>query len=330
MAIKRLKIILVVFLVIVSMGVLGIMLIEHQSFLDSLYFVVATISTVGYGDIVPLTKAGKLFTICLIITGVGMTYYTLTFVISLAVEGKLTNVLGRRGMDRLIAGMTDHIIVCGAGRVGSNVVERLTHEKETFVVVENDHNTYEQLMEKKVPVIHGDSTREEVLLAAGVTKAKGVISTLSHDAENVYVTLTAKSLNPALMIVARAERAEAEEKLRRAGADTVIFPSVMGGRQMVAAMTKPVIMDFVEDVFYNQELHLDIAEITVAAHSSLVGSSLANSGIKDQYNSIVVAIKRGATLHTNPAADEKIVANDIMVVLGQRTALAELIQLAKK
>lgn len=326
--IKRLKTILAIFLLILSIGVIGFMILEGLSLLDAIYLTVATVATVGYGDIAPVTPAGRVFTIGLIITGVGMTYYTITFVIGLAVEGQLKNVLGRRGMNRLIAAMKNHIIVCGAGRVGSNVVERLQHEKEKFVVIENNQDICDQLLEQKIPVIHGDSTLDEVLHAAGVLRAKGVISTLSHDADNVYVTLTAKSLNPNLMVVARAERSEAEEKLRRAGANTVIFPSVMGGRQMVSAMTKPVIMDFVENVFYNQELHLDIAEITVGVASQLDGVSLAASGIKDRFNSIVVAIKRGNQLITNPSAAEILAGRDIMVVLGHRSALADLIQLA--
>lgn len=328
MPMERLKKILIIFGAILGTGVIGMMVLEKLSFLDALYFAVTTVSTVGYGDIVPRTPGGRVFCIGLIVTGVGMTYYTLTFVIGMAVEGQLKNVLGRRGMDRLIASMEGHIIVCGSGRVGSNVVERLQGEGEKFVVVENDQATYDQMVEMKIPVVHGDATRDEVLLAAGVARAKGVISSLSHDADNVYVTLTAKSLNPQLKIVARAERAEAAEKLRRAGADTVIFPSVMGGRQMVSAMTKPVIMDFVENVFYNQELHLDIAEIPVGVSSSLVGLSLAASGIKDQFDSIVVAIKRKDKLVTNPDATQLIDAGDIMVVLGHRDALAKLIQLA--
>ncbi|MDR3560672.1 MAG: potassium channel protein [Negativicutes bacterium] len=328
MPLQRLKIILAIFTAILVIGVFGLMQLENLSLLDAVYLTVETVSTVGYGDIVPVTRAGKIFIIGLIIFGVGSTYYTLSFLISLAVEGQLKNVLGRRGMDRRISAMKDHIIVCGAGRVGSNVVERLLHEKELFVVLENDQATYEHLMERKIPAIHGDSTQDEVLLAAGVARAKGVISTLSHDADNVYVTLTAKSLNPKLMIVARAERAEAEEKLRRAGASTVIFPSVMGGRQMVSAMTRPVIMDFVENVFYNQELHLDIAEISVTQASPLVGLKLAQSGIKDKHDSIVVAIKRGKKMVTNPSAEEVIVSGDIMVVLGHRDALAAIVTLA--
>ena len=231
-------------------------------------------------------------------------------------------------MRRQIAAMTNHIIVCGAGRVGANVIERLRYEQETFVVIENDAAIYAELLEEKVPVIQGDATLDEVLLAAGLKAAKGVITTLSHDADNVYVTLTSKSLSPGITIVARAERFEAEEKLRRAGADTVIFPSVMGGRQMVAAMTKPVIMDFVENVFYNEELHLDIAEIKVLPGAPLIGKSLAESEIKSKHNSIVVAIKRQAEMITNPDAGEVLLADDVMVVIGHRLALAEIISMA--
>jgi voltage-gated potassium channel len=325
---KRIKNILIIFIMLITIGTIGLMKLENLSLLDAAYMTVATMSTVGFGDIVPVTPAGKVFVIGLIIFGVGTTYYALSLLISLAVEGQLINVLGRRGMDRRIAAMKNHIIVCGAGRVGTNVLERLLHENQSFVVVESDQSICEQLLDRKVAVIHGDSTQDEVLLAAGIAKAKGVISTLSHDADNVYVTLSAKSLNPNLMIVARAERPEAEEKLRRAGASTVIFPSVMGGRQMVSAMTRPVIMDFVENVFYNQELHLDIAEIAVAAGSPLSGLSLAASGIKDKHNSIVVAIKRGSKLLTNPGAEAVITGGDIMITLGHRDSLAAILELA--
>lgn len=328
MPLKRVKIILMVFAAIITIGIIGLMKLENLSLLDAAYLTVETLSTVGYGDIVPVTSAGKVFVIGLILVGVGTTYYTLSLLIGLAVEGQLKNVLGRRGMDRRIAAMKNHIIVCGAGRVGSNVVERLLHENELFVVVESDQPTYEQLLERKVPAIHGDSTQDEVLIAAGITKAKGVITTLSHDADNVYVTLSVKSLNPEVSIVARAERPEAEEKLRRAGASTVIFPSVMGGRQMVSAITRPVIMDFVENVFYNQELHLDIAEIAVTTGSPLTGLTLAASGIKDKYSSIVVAIKRGAKLLTSPGAGEVITGGDVMIVLGHRDSLAAIVDLA--
>lgn len=329
MAGDRLKLILAAFCVLLAAGTAGYVVFEGLSAFDAFYMTIVTAATVGYGDIVPRTTAGRVFTMVLIVVGVGMTYYTLTFFFSLVVEGQVKNLLGRRGMSRKIASLQDHLIVCGAGRVGGNAIDRLRREAADFVVIENDQTVYEQLTQAKVPAVHGDATRDEVLQAAGVGRAKGVITTLSHDADNVYVTLTAKSLNPAVTVVSRAERPEAEEKLRRAGADTVIFPSVMGGRQMVSAITRPVIMDFMENVFYNQELHLDIAEIAITAGSSLAGKSLAASGIKERYDSLVVAVKRGDGMITTPDAGTVFTAGDVMIVLGHRQALSGLVALAK-
>ena len=233
-------------------------------------------------------------------------------------------------MEKRIAALENHIVVCGAGKVGSYVVERLRQEKENFVVIELAEEVAERLREQKVPAIRGDATLEETLILAGVTRARGVITALSHDADNVYVVLTAKSLKPGIHIVARADRPEAEAKLRKAGADTVIFPAVMGGRQMVSAMTRPVIMDFVENVFYNQELHLDIAEIRIGMLSPLVGMTLAESRIKERFESIVVAIKRVDRLITNPAALTILEAGDILVALGHRGQLGALNETAGK
>ncbi len=321
---NRLKLSFALLSSIILAGIIGFMIIENLSLLDAIYVTIVTIATIGYGDIVPHTPMGKIFTIIIIITGVGTAYYTFGLIVSMTVEGQMKDIFGRKGMERRIANLNNHIIVCGAGKVGSNVILRLYHENQQFVVVEKDQQAYEKLVEQKVLAVHGDATLDEVLMSAGLTRARGVITALSHDADNVYVALTAKSRNPHATIVARADRPEAEEKLLRAGVDTVIFPAVMGGRQMVSAMIKPVIMDFVENLFYNQDLHMDIAEITVAASSSLVGKSFEASNIKDKFNSIVVAIKRGNELITNPRASEVIQGNDILIVLGQRGPLSQL------
>jgi len=320
----RLRLSLILFFVILITGIIGFMVFEDLDIDDAIYMAVVTIATVGYGDIVPKTPAGRLFTCLFIIIGVGTAYYTFTLVISMSVEGRLKDFLGRKDMDRRIASLKNHIIVCGAGKVGSNIVERLQHEGQDFVVVEKEQLLYQQLCEQKVLVVHGDATLDEVLLSVGVKRAKGLITALSHDADNVYVTLTGKNLNPEITIVARADRKEAEGKLRSAGANTVIFPSVMGGRQMVSAMTRPVIMDFVENLFYNQELHMDIAEITVKSNSALVGKSVMESDIKRRFDCIVVAVKHGDNLITNPKETEIIYSEDILIVLGQRATLSNL------
>lgn len=321
---KRLKLALTALSAITVIGIIGFMLIEKLPVWDAAYLTVVTIATIGYGDIVPQTAGGRVFTVFLIIVGVGTAYYTFSLMVTLTIEGELKNVLGRRGMNQRIQNLDKHIIVCGAGKVSANIIERLQHEQEAFVVIEENEQRYKSLIEDKVLTVLGDATLDEVLIEAGVGRARGIITALPDDAHNVYVVLTAKSLNPQIVIVARAERPEAEEKLRRAGANTVIFPSVMGGRQMVTALTRPVIMDFVENVFYNQELHLDIAEIQVFDQSPLAGLTLAQAGIKDKYNSIVVAVKRKDQLISNPQAAERIMPGDIMVVLGHRDMLSEL------
>jgi voltage-gated potassium channel len=329
-SLTRLKLSLAWFFLLVVVGILGFMIMEEVAFSDALYWAVLTIATVGYGDVVPQTFGGKLFAVFFVITGVGTAYYTFYLFVSMTIEGQMTDILGRRGMHRRIASLKNHIIVCGAGKVGSNIIWRLQNEGQDFVVVEKDQALFEQLIEQKVLAVFGDATLDEILLSAGILNARGIITALSHDADNVYVTLTAKSLNPDINIVARADRPEAEGKLIRAGATTVVSPSVMGGRQMVSAITKPVLLDFMENLFYNQELHMDIAEITVRATSPLVGKTFVASNIKEQFDSIVVAIKRGDRLITNPRATEMILAGDILIVLGLRDPLNELNSLAQQ
>ena len=329
MLLKRVKVLLLALIGVTLVGVTGFVTLEDMSLLDATYLTVATIATVGYGDVVARTPAGKIFAMFLILGGVGLVYYSLTMIMGMIIEGEMKNVFGRRDMNRKVSKLRDHIIVCGAGRVGYNVILRLKQEGERFVVIESDQARFNQLMEHKIPCYFGNATFDEVLLEAGLLRAKGIITALSHDADNVYVTLTAKSLNPAIHVVARAERPDAEGKLRRAGADTVVFPSVMGGRHLVASMTKPVITDLMENVFYNEDLHLDMAQITIKPGSTLEGMTLAESRIKERYDSIVVAIKRGDHLISNPRAGEIIAVDDIIIVLGQRDQLSQLGQLAK-
>ena len=310
-------------------GTIGYMVLEQLSLLDALYLTVTTVSTVGYGDVVAKTFSGRLFTIVLILFGVGSAFYVFTSIFQVVLEGKLRDLLGRRGMEHRIEKLSGHIIVCGAGRVGNAVMDRLQQEKAPFIVIDQDEALWQGLVDRGILAIQGDATLDSILLKAGVERARGIITTIAHDAENVYVTLTARNLNrnPAFSIVARANRPEAIDKLKRSGASNVISPEIMGGRQMVTAMTKPAIVDLMDNVFYNEELHLDIAEIRIASTSRLVGTSLAVCGIKEQYDSLIVGIHRGGVLMTHVSASEMIQAGDILLVIGHRERLKELASL---
>ena len=326
MAVNQLWIYLLVFGGLLTLGTTGYIFLEGLSPVDALYLTVTTLSTVGYGDIIPRTPMGRIFTILLIIGGVGSSLFVLTQIFQAIVQGELKNILGRRGMQRKIDNLKGHVIVCGAGRVGDVVIERLQQEHQPFVVLDHDESICRRLSENGILTMQGDATIDAVMLAVGVKRARGVIAALPHDAENVYVTLTARSLNqdPAFSIVARADRPEAVDKLKRAGATTVVSPETMGGRQMATAMTKPAIIDLMDNVFYNQELHLDIAEVRVQPDSDLVGTSLAVCGIKEEYDSLIVGIQRSSQLITNISSGEIVQAGDVMIVIGHRDNLKKL------
>lgn len=325
---QHMKLAIILLACVIAGGVSGYMALEDLSIYDAIYLVVTTISTVGYGDITPKTIAGRIFTVFLIIFGVGIVFYTWTLAVSLVVEGRMKDIFGRREMKKRIGKLSQHVIICGAGKVGSNAILRLQQENEKFVVIDNNPVICERLEQERVPVIQGDATMDDVLLEAGLLQAKGVIAALSGDANNVYITLTARNIRPDIFIVARADRPEAEDKMRRAGATSVVSPAVMGGRHMVNALTKPLIMDLLENVFYNQEIHLDMAQITIHNGSSLVGKDLTNSGIKTVYGAIVIAIQRGTEMVVTPTAEEKIRCDDVLILMGEREALNKLNQLA--
>jgi len=328
MAVGQLLLYLGVFGGLLAVGTSVYMYLEEMPWIDALYLTVATVSTVGYGDVVPKTPVGRMFTICLIIGGVGGSLFVLTRIFQAIVQGELKNILGRRGMQRKIDNLSGHVIVCGAGRVGNVIIERLQQEQQPFIVLDREESICRELSEQGILTMQGDATIDAIMMSAGVQRAKGVIAALPHDADNVYVTLTARSLNqePSFSIVARADRPEAVDKLKRAGATTVVSPETMGGRQMATAMTKPAIIDLMDNVFYNQELHLDIAEVRVAPESDLVGTSLAVCGIKEKYDSLIVGIQRGGKLVTDINQSEIVEAGDVLIVIGHRDNLKHLSQ----
>jgi voltage-gated potassium channel len=254
--------------------------------------------------------------------------YAFGNVVSLVVDGHLSNLMGRSKMNKKISNLKDHIIICGAGRVGQHVITRLVQEKEPFVVIDRNGEITRDLPGDGILTIIDDATEDEVLLAAGIKRAKGLIATLPGDADNVFVTLTAKELNPNVRIVARGERAESKSKLLRAGADKVISPSVIGGRRMAISVLKPVSVDFVETLIHKKGVEIELEEIVNSASSSLTGKTLKDSMIKQHTGTMIVAIKRDEEIISNPTAEEIIMAGDLLIAIGTRPQLAQLEQVA--
>lgn len=233
-------------------------------------------------------------------------------------------------MEKKISNLKDHIILCGAGRVGHHVISRLTTEKVPFVVIDKNEEIIERLKQEGILVINDDATKDEVLHKAGINKAKGLITALHGDADNVFVTLTSKQLNPDAKVVARADLAESKPKLLRAGADKVISPSVIGGRRMAISILKPVSVEFVETLIHKNDIEFELEEIITSDNSPLVGKTLKESKIKQYTGSMVIAIKRNEDIITNPDADNVIEKGDLLIAIGTRPQLAKLEKLASQ
>ncbi len=314
---------------LVAVGTFGFIYLEGYQLLDAISVTVATLTTctVGFGNIVPHTAYGKVFSIFIIIVGVSFVAYTFSSIISLVLEGQLKNIMGRSKMMKQITSLNNHIIICGVGRVGQHVITRLLKENVPFVAIDRNHESIEKLISEGVLAIEADATLDETLEQAGIKRARGLISALPGDAENVFVTLTSKELNPHIKVVARSDHSDSQNKLIRAGADKVISPSVIGGRRMAISMLKPVSVDFVETLIH-QGFEIEIEEIVLEKKSVLAGKCLKESGIKQKTGAMVVAIKRGENIINNPSADDVMHEDDLLIVLGTRTQLAALEVLA--
>jgi len=305
-------------------GIIGLMLTEHLSFAQAIYLTVQTVTTVGYGDIVVQSNTGRAFVVLLMLGGVGVMLYFAGIMMAFLIEGQLAGVYGRRKMNNKISKLQDHIIVCGAGRVGKQVLYRLRKEGASCVVVEQQEALANQLIEEDFLVIHGDATHDETLKKAHIDTAKGLITALPEDSLNVFVTLTAKGLNPGIHVVARMDQLESEKKLVRAGADKVISPAILGGWRMAMSILKPISVEYIETVIHDHNIEMEMVELKIDQGSCLVGKTLSTSGIKQQTGAIILAILRNKQVVSNPGADEEILQGDLLIVLGLREQLHRL------
>ena len=304
------------------------MYFEHKGFSDALYMTIVTISTVGYGDLVPISPGGRMFTVLLILVGVGYVMYMFGYVVEMMVEGGLREFLGKRQMKKGLLKMQNHYIVCGHGRIGQVICQTLHENNISFVVIDKDPAEIEDLIQKGFLEIEGDAAEDSILVKAGIKKAKGLISVVESDAENVYVTLSAKGLNPDIKILVRSSGAQgAETKLMRAGADKVISPYFLGGRRMAQFIVRPNVIDFIELTMYTSSLGLSLEEILVSKRASFVDKTLLETNIRKDYDIIVIGIKpSGVDMVFNPKPGTVINAGDILIVLGEKDQIVRLMK----
>ncbi|MDP4126143.1 MAG: NAD-binding protein [Bacillota bacterium] len=325
---KRMWHAFVALVVTLILGTSGLILTEHFSVAKAFYLTVQTITTVGYGDIEVHTEAGHKFLVVLMMVGVGVMLYFAGLMMAFLIEGQLAGVYGRRKMNRKILQLNEHIIICGAGRVGRQVLNRLRKEGADFVVIEQQEDLSTELIEDGFLVIHSDATQDETLKKAGIDKARGLITALPEDSLNVFVTLTAKGLNPSIQVVARMDKLESEKKLLRAGADKVISPAVLGGWRMAMSILKPISVEYLETVIHDHNIEIEMEEVRVEDGSCLVGKTLSTSGIKQQTGAMILAILRDDQVISNPGAEVEIWKGDLLIVLGLKEQLHRLEEVA--
>lgn len=314
--------------VVAAVGTTGYVLLEGWSPLEAMYMTVITLSTVGFAEVAPLSGPGKLFTTGLIVAGVGWVAYLFASIGRQIVSGELTGTLRRARMQERIENLTGHYIVCGFGRVGQQVVQDLHAANEICVVVEERRDALDSAPAGLL-TLEGDASDDDALELVGVSRAAGLVATTGDDAVNLMMTLTARTMNPELVIVARCNNPASEPKLRRAGASQVISPYIISGRRIARTLLRPTIIDFLDVVMHDGQLELLLEECHVTEGSDLHGKTVAEAGVRQRTGANVLAVRRHAqgAIVTNPPSDLRFAPQDILIALGtpeQHSALAAL------
>lgn len=306
-------------------GTVGYEVLEPEmSFFDSFYMTIITVSTTGFKEVHDLSMPARILTIFLIVTGVTAIAYSAGRAIQAIVYE--TEIFWRRRMERKIEELSQHYVVCGYGRMGIQICESLYEHGASFVVIENDKKKIEKLKEKKFLFLEGDATSDDSLIAARIRAAKGLVSVVKTDAENVFTVLAAKELNPNIFIVSRAIDDGTEPKLKKAGADRVVKPYELGGNRMVQLLLRPGVIDFIESVARNRDIDIGLEEIIVSEESTLVNKNLIDSPIRKEMNIIIVAIYReGGKFIYNPQGTTEIAVNDKLIAIGELKDLSILV-----
>ena len=298
-------------------GTLGYMLIEGWPLLESLYMTVITITTVGFGEVRTVSEPGRVFTVVLIFAGMGIMAYTLGIVAQIMVEFQVRDLIGRRKLGLKLKNIKDHYILCGYGRIGEVIAHELRTNGIPLLVIDQDPQSKEKLRSHDIPYIIDDATSDDVLMEAGIMRARGLVTVVLSDADNLFITMTARGMNPDLFILSRADQAATEKKLLRAGANKVVLPYLIGGLRMVHTILRPAVTDFFDFAMQDKSISLKMEELKVQEKSPLNGVHLKDSGIRQDMNVIIVAIRdKAGKMSFNPSSNVAMEAGTTLIALG--------------
>lgn len=325
---NRLLLSIGLFTLVLTGGVIGYMTIEGMSPIDALYTSVIVLSTVGMGEINAFSPTGRLFTVGLILGGVGLVGYLVSLVATVILEGQFEKILKRGSRNKMIKNLKDHVVICGSGILGKAVMEEFTAGDQPFVVIERNPDLADALQAKGVMTVEGDATDDDILKSANIHTARGLISCLPTDMDNVFVCLTARNLNRNLQIVTKADAESSVGKLRKAGADRVISTKTIGSKRMAAALLEPTVTDFLDTVISSGKLDLKMGEIVIREGSGMIEKDIVTLGIRKNTGCIILAVKRGSTYRLSIDPDFNFRDGDILIALGTSAQLKRLTELA--
>lgn len=317
---RRLIFLIATTILLVATAVIGFMYFEGLSFFNALWMTVVSIMTIGYGDIYPTTEEGRWFVLILVPLGAGIVTYGLGMGASYFIEQHLSEKVWVKRMDKQISSLSGHIVICGFGRVAQQVYKQLRDDEEDLqlLIIHDNEEDLKETIEPHVLRIIGDPTDKETLRKARVNHARALITALSSDADNVFITLTAKSLNEDIEIAARAERDDSEDILTKAGATSVINPSIIGGRELAMSIIKPTGTDYINDLIRSEKKEFMVGEIDLGQDAKIIGSTIDDADLRKEFDITLVAILRTEELISNPDLDEQLQAGDKLIVIGNQ------------
>ena len=310
---------------VIVAGTMGYILIEGWDPWDAFYMTVITITTVGYREVHPLSRAGEAFNVAVILSGVGTFFYGMALFVAQLAEGRFAEGFERRRFARMLDDLHDHFILCGFGRMGEIIAQEFARQRMPFVIVERNADRMHAALEQGFLAVEADASNEDVLRRVRIDRARGFVAAVSTDAENVYTVLSARLLRPDLFIVGRAESEDARVKLKRAGADRVISPYHLGGLQLAQTALRPAVVDFVQLATSSDNLDLNLEQVHIDEGSPLAGRTLVDAEVRQRYGVIVVGIRRASGhMDFNPPPETQMAAGDDLVVLGPAGRLKDL------